>query len=484
LTINTELLSEKEKKVLIGISNLSGKAEFNRLANEIKLDTNSLNAIISKLRIKNIIREQIIKLKKAVLNKKRNEKELIERTLFEILIKNGGKIEIKALKKRFSEKEAATLIGYAKKDKLIKINKNKIELTNLNYTETIKDKIFNLINGKDKSIIISYLDKKIKKEIEELARRRVVTIREEKIRAIELTENGKKLIDKIKMEEELGALTEEDIKEERWLKKKLKRYNINSEPKEVFPGKIHVTTKYIKKLIILLEQMGFDEVEYDEIVNEFWNFDVLQYHQEHYERELTKLYTFKTLKTKGYNNNIIVEKIRKIQEERWGYKWSRERAKRLILSTKPFAPVLKSLVEEGINTNKFTIARIISGNKDKEGKPKEEIKIGCAYVMEDANFTRYLEISKYILSFMNFENTYLKPIFLPYATPALSMYVKNGRKYFEVISGGLLRLEIANALKIERNILIFYINVNSIMKVKGIEEPIIMDLKILRQARG
>ena len=74
---------------------------------------------------------------------------------------------------------------------------------------------------------------------------------------------------------------------------KFRSYDINAEPPETFPGKIHPLTRIIEEIRDVFLNMGFTESSGNIFESAFWNFDCLFQPQDHAAREMQDTFYIK-----------------------------------------------------------------------------------------------------------------------------------------------------------------------------------------------
>ena len=458
LNMPEEELNVKEMEVIKNIYVNNGRITVKALSQMSKIDLNTLNSIIEKLRKLGIINKREMTIKKAKISRKRGGNELAERLLFDMLSKRRRKeITIKGLKRILGEELATIAIGKGIDIGLIKIESNKVKLIKSNFPYTLEEKILErIVEGEE--VIVERLSKNVEEALKKLVDRGLIKLREEKVNSITLTEKGLEIAKRLRRMEIIGALDENDIVEEKWRKKKLKKYDFKTQPLPVKFGEEHLAIQYLRRIKTFLELYGFVEVESGVITSELWSFDMLNYNQEHPRRAINKLYYVKNVELK---EEINFEKVKEYQESIWGYKWSRERAKRIILSINPASFLIRTSSENTNLKRVYTVSRVLLEGRGEDGRPLEKILIGALDYSPNVNLSKLLYLCKLLLSHLGFEEFSVSPIYLPYARPAFKVEVQgNG-----IIEGGLLRQEICEVLELDGGI-VFNIDLEHIIKCR------------------
>jgi phenylalanyl-tRNA synthetase alpha chain len=156
----------------------------------------------------------------------------------------------------------------------------------------------------------------------------------------------RKLIEKVKSEEEelkklIGKevieLTPALLKTKIWKEVKFKPYNVEIAGKRIYPGKKHPYFEFLVEIRQKLVELGFKEMEGPLIETEFWNFDALFQPQDHPARDWFSTFTLSYPKYGKLPKREIVERVKACHENGWKtgstgwrYKWSHEKASRLM----------------------------------------------------------------------------------------------------------------------------------------------------------
>jgi len=136
----------------------------------------------------------------------------------------------------------------------------------------------------------------------------------------------------------IDSLTPQVIKSGTWKNNKFRRYDIKINVPKIYPGKRHFVNQALNYTKRIWLDMGFKEMTGPMIGSSFWNFDALFTAQDHPVRDLQD--TFYLNKKGKLPENKIVNKVKSVHEnggdtksKGWGYKWDPEEAKKLVLRT-------------------------------------------------------------------------------------------------------------------------------------------------------
>ena len=136
-----------------------------------------------------------------------------------------------------------------------------------------------------------------------------------KERITKLTDIGKKLAGmKIKPSDALDKLTPEMLKKGTWKGKKFRRYDVRINVPAINGGRKHFVNQAIDYAKRIWLDMGFTEMEGNMINTSFWNFDALFTAQDHPVRELQDTFYIKNPKEGKLPGAKIVKEVKEMHE--------------------------------------------------------------------------------------------------------------------------------------------------------------------------
>lgn len=235
---------------------------------------------------------------------------LPERRLLEQLKKK--KLSLEEIKLENNEKNIA--IGELKKKAAITIDKE-LEITEqgkkLLEKEFLEEKFLKSLPKDPKK-----LTNEEKLAFENLKKRKeMIIIKVEKIKTILLTELGKKLL-KEKIDLDLiETLTPDLLKTGKWQGKQFRTYDVKINVPKIYGGRRQPYMEFLNKIKLQLVQLGFKEMNGPLIETEFYNFDVLFQPQDHPARTWTDTYHLKSPTHGKLPNDLVVNRIKNAHEE-------------------------------------------------------------------------------------------------------------------------------------------------------------------------
>ena len=301
----------KEEKTLKGLVKKTGLKEVEVMRALQWLENKGL------LKIKIELKE-IVTLDK--FGKKYCEEGLPEKK-FLACIKGGEKTiqEIKE-KTKLNNNEINACIGILKNRALIEFKKGGlITITKEGKLflerETLEEKFLKKLNV-CAELDVSSLQPEEKFAVEELKKRKgLINVNIKKIRGVELTEYGRKLLEKgIPGKEVIDSVTPEILSTGSWKNKIFRKYDVRINVPKIFGGKRHFVNyvvDYIKRIWL---DMGFREMKGPLLLPSFWNFDALFVPQDHPAREMQDTFYIKSPKKGKLPKKELVERIRKVHE--------------------------------------------------------------------------------------------------------------------------------------------------------------------------
>jgi len=450
-------LSEKEKEILKYIVE---KKPINEIVSLTNLDETTVKKSLLFFENRGIIRIEyktieIVDLDKNGIVYLKNG--LPERILANILMEKE-EIDLKEIQ-GLNKQEINAAIGELKKLNLIEISEGKIKVKNKG--EIIKK----FPQEKFLEELPKEKDKIEEKEIlENLLKRKEIIKIDRKVNidyeVLPIAEEVYNFLSSVK-QQIIENLTPEILKNKSWKKKKFKYYDVKSKVPLIYYGKRHFYLYFLDKIREKLMQYGFKEMENGIIVNEFWNFDALFQPQHHMAREWSDTYYIEIENLNIPIPKDVLERVKKVHEEKWKYKWSEDKAKKIILrpqgtvlsaltlykNSKRIGEMLKNAKEKTVLEKYFSIARVfrpdvVDATHLTEFNQLEGIIIG--YKLSFSNLLAWLEqLTKEI---SGCREVIFKPDYFPFTEPSVEISIKLNNTIMEVGGAGIFREEVVKPL--------------------------------------
>ena len=446
-------LSEGEYKVLKKLAELK-KTSLEELASELGMTKPSVSAYVEMLSSKNLVRvvEEKYYIIKATEEGIRWSKELPEELLLRKLEELGGKASIKQITEILGKNISTIALAWAKKRGWIEIKAGQLFLRKKGELSRIREFLVKAAKG-----LVLRAEELPRDLLSELKRRKMIVIEEEKRKIIEITEDGLRALEKAVVE--IGVLTSDIISSGRWRNIRLKPYNVEAEPPRVYPGRKHFFIDFIEEVRRVLHDMGFVEMKSYYVETEFWNFDVLFQAQDHPAREVHDTFHLaypREGSLEGYED--IVERVRIIHEtggntgsRGWGYKWSPEIARRLILRSQMTSASARYLYEhKDIPLRAYAIGKVFRPDEVSAKRLPEFYQFDGIVMDRDLSFRNLLGIIKEFFWRLGIKQLKFKPGYFPFTEPSVEGYVYiEGLGWIEVFGAGMFRPEVLAILGVE-----------------------------------
>jgi len=492
-------LSQNEKKVLLTLKKLNGKASPDDIIKKgnFNKEVEVMNSS-SWLKSKSLIRiEDNIK---TVYSLGKEGKQFLkkgfpEKRALDLIFKNGGKASLKDLSSVLDKKEIPVAIGWLKRKNLISIKKDKetiLEITKSGKkainTKSEEEKVLELLNEKPN---INIENEKIKLL---LTRKNVIKDKEIVTSTFILTNEGKKILERgFQIKKEISQITPKVIKNREWKEKTIRPYDINSFAPAIYGGKPHPLNDLISKIRNIFTEMGFEEIQGNFVESCFWNMDVLFIPQDHPAREMQDtLYCKNPAKIKIKEKKLL-EKIAKVHEnggntssKGWGYKFSNSEGEKSLLRTHTTVNTIRYLYNHPKPPSKvFSIGRVFRKENIDTTHLPEFYQIEGIIHEKNSNFKQLIGILKEFYKRMGFEKIRFRPGYFPYTEPSMEVDVFWNNEWMELGGSGIFRPEVTEPIGIKNPVLAWGLGLERLamlkFKLDDIRDLYISDLGWLRK---
>ena len=212
--------------------------------------------------------------------------------------------------------------------------------------------------------------------------------------------------------------------------------------------------------------MGFAEVVSPMVESAFWNFDALFQPQDHPAREMQDTFYMRHPATAalpgetvdGSQSAIrnpqseILNNVRLTHEngwetgsEGWGYTWSPERSRQVVLRTHTTAATIRALAANPNPPGKFFCVGWTYRNETISFKHLPVFhQVDGIIIDEEANLASLMGTLQEFYSKMGFGRVKFKPAFYPYTEPSVDVvvYMESRGKWIEMGGAGIFRPEV------------------------------------------
>ncbi len=298
--------------------------------------------------------------------------------------------------------------------------------------------------------LLRNIDKEIKVSGEELAdlrKRKMVEVVEKRILRVSPTSLLHELINKgLIKEKEIVTVVKPSMAFE-LDKYVVKEFDLSIPVPRLSSVRKHPFMEFIDDLRDIMVSLGFEEVKGPHVEAEFWNFDVLYQAQDHPAREIHDTFFVKS-DAKATISSQLMERARKVHEKGWGYRWSPERAMRLVLRSQTTAVSARAIFERGEGEYRvFTIDRVFRPENLDAKHSMEFYQLDGIIVGRNVNFKHLLFFFKELAAALGIKEVWFKPGYFPFTEPSVEGYIRHSKLgWVEVFPGGVFRPEVMEIL--------------------------------------
>jgi len=335
--------------------------------------------------------------------------------------------------------------------------------------------------------------------LRELKRRGLLKRKIRKSICIEPTE---KLLDlfrkrKIKPAKVVTELTSDIIRSGAWRTAIFKPYDLKVEVPTVYPGRKQPYMELLEWIREILVSMGFEEIKGPYVELELWNFDVLFQAQDHPAREIHDTFFVRDLGPGTIKDKVLLERIKSVHEDGWitgsigwRYKWSIEKAMRLILRTQTTAVSVRELYKRGDGEYRcFSLDRVFRPETLDPRHAMEFYQLEGIIVGKRVKFKHLLGFFNEFARRLGLGRVKIKPAYFPFTEPSVEGFIKHPELgWIEVFPGGMFRPEVLLPLGIrESKVAAWGIGIDriamTILGIDDIRDLFSQDIEVLRRMK-
>ncbi len=331
------------------------------------------------------------------------------------------------------------------------------------------------------------------KVLQMLKRRSAVKEKEDIIRTIYLTKEGKKIVEGgIKITDDIVQLTPEVIKSGEWTQKNFRKYDVNTFSPSIYPGKHHPVTQLINKIRDIFVEMGFTEIKGSYVESCFWDMDILFIPQDHPARDMQDTFYCKN-PSEMETDKKLLDLIADVHEtggdtnsKGWKYKFSKEESKKVLLRTHTTVNTIRYLASNPEPPAKiFSIGKVFRRENIDITHLPEFYQVEGIVHEKDGNFRELAGILKEFYKKMGFEKIRFRPAYFPYTEPSMEVEVKWNGKWMELGGSGMFRPEVTEPLGIKEPVLAWGLGLERmammVLNLSDIRELYFSDMEWLRR---
>ncbi len=283
----------------------------------------------------------------------------------------------------------------------------------------------------------------------ELRKRRLVKEVVSKTQIIEVTREGALAWSegRVVRARVITALTPEILKSGEWEGAEFKEFDLSIDVPTMHPVRKHPYVYFLQRVREILVGMGFVEVKGPHIESELLNFDALFVPQYHPARRGTDVYFVKGLPRLEGVSREFVERVKEIHEKGWRYKWSPERALRLVLRTHTTPVSIRTLMKRGAGEYRvFSLDRVFRPDTPDPTHLMEFHQLEGIIVGKRVTFRHLLGFFTELAKELGLGEVMFRPAYFPFTEPSVEGYIKHPKLcWIEVFPGGMFRPEVLEA---------------------------------------
>jgi phenylalanyl-tRNA synthetase alpha chain len=377
-----------------------------------------------------------------------NLRSFPEEDLLKLLLERGGSISIQEAERSMGRERVSIAVAWSRRRGWVRVEGDMLILVGGGSLERYREVLAKCIAGVERDEI-PLTDE----EIQELVRRKMLSREERREIYFEVTDEGYNILRRTENLQIVSKISK-DVLSRKPSEIILRPYNVEAEPREIYPGYKHFYVDFLEMLRDVMVSLGFEEITDDLVVPELWNFDVLFQAQDHPAREIhdTLVLESPPADLKGYVD--LLELVAKEHERGWGYRYDRSIASRLIMRSQTTAATIKYLyTHREPPVRAFIVGRVFRFDTiDAKHLPEFHQMDGIA-MERDMSLRKLLGILTQITRALGFEEVVFKPGYFPFTEPSVEGYVKiEGLGYIEIFGSGLFRPEVLRMVGAKHNV--------------------------------
>jgi len=451
-------LRENEQKTLLALQKLSGKAKVDQITQTSGLAHAAVMRAMLTLGEKKLVtireqKEKLVELSEE--GKQHAERGLPERRMINALIESGGKAEREAVAEKagLDRKFVPIALGWMHRKGWANLEENSMLVAKEKTIPAGDDEsLLSLLRNKG-SAAFDELDKSLQDAVVVLKGRKLLEVAEKTVRELELTAAGRQLVGKgLELISEVSQLTPDLIITGKWRETKLRKFDVTAAGPEYYPAKVHPLQQVIQRAREIFLEMGFTEIRGPLVETAFWNFDALFQPQDHPAREMMDTFYLANPKAGALPKKSVVSAVAKTHKDGWitgskgwGYKWSPEEARRLVMRTHTTAETIKYLSKHKKPPIKvFSVDRVYRNEQVTYKNTAEFHQIEGIVVDKGVTLRDLMGTLKAFYARFGLKKVRFWPCYFPYTEPSAeaTIYDPKLKRWMELCGMGMFRPEV------------------------------------------
>ena len=300
---------------------------------------------------------------------------LPERRLHSLISGVGGKADIQWAKRLFgaTEEEFSAALGHARElgwIKIVEVSGEPILTTSSNAEASLEERLVKRLREGEAEF--EELPQDLWTSLTSLLRRPgYITEKSIKTMTLQITDDGRSALKAAWEVSTLDALSPKALASGAWRTRPVRAIDVEAPAARIYAGKKHPVQRFIDEVREIFLALGFQEIEGPLVQPCFWNFDALFTPQDHPAREMQDTFYVTKAKARRLDSSVAVRRVASAHQngggtgsKGWGYKWSIEEAKRLVLRTHTTAVTIKYLSDNKPDEARvFSVGRVFRNEK-------------------------------------------------------------------------------------------------------------------------
>ncbi len=469
-----------EAKLIECLKQLGNGVTPQIIAETFNLDLSKVLRAVEWLKYKGIIKveeEEKIKVQLTDRGKKYLKIGLPERRIYNVLLE-GPKTFTELMKEANVDKnEISVVIGNWKKIGLIEFREGKIYLDKKLHIDWIGEELLKLL---EKPKFTEEIPDKYVQILSTFKDRGLVETKLVKIKRIYLIKDIDVNVEGIEL------LTPEMLKKGTWKGKKFRKFDVLAPVGKIFIGKKHPYKQFVDEVKEKLIGLGFEEMWGPIVESEFYNNDALFMPQDHPARDIHDIFY---LKYKNFKiDNKILNRVKKVHEEKWRYKFDLKKSGTPLLRSQTTAVSVRMLYNNPKIPGKyFTVDRVFRPDVIDWKHLIEFEQLDGIVLGEKITIRHLLGLLKmFAEEMMGTKKMRFKAGYFPFTEPSVELFVKYGGEWMEIGGAGVFRKEVTRPAGIKVPVIAWGLGILRMYLVKNkindMRQIFSTDLNYLREA--
>jgi phenylalanyl-tRNA synthetase alpha chain len=484
-------LSIQEKKILLALRELRGKADLVDLERQADLEHVTVMRAALTLGRKGLTRISEIPRPIVVITDEGRayaREGLPERRMLEVLVKAPDTISAVAERAGLTLERAQLAVGWLRRkgwaEFVKQADRTLLQATGAGRSaleRRFADERLLARLAQVGSLPVSELPEDQRRAIDELKGRKLVMVEEKVVRRLSLTDLGNQALALgIELVEEVSQLTHELLMSGRWREARFRRYDVTIPGAPIYPGKVHPQQQVIDELREILLEMGFVEIKGPLVESEFWNFDALFQAQDHPAREIHDSLSLSKPARTRLPSPELVRRVAAAHEHGvagsrgWGYDFNTAISQKPVLCSQTTAATVRYLAKRPKPPVKvFCIDRTYRHEKIDYKHLAEFYQIEGIVMAPGLTLRDMLGYLEQIIVKLGLRKIRFRPGYFPYTEPSVEadVYFPEAREWLEVLGAGMFRPELLRPLGIRYPVLAWGIGFSRLAMIKlGIQD--------------